>query len=624
MWLGTVMWSVAFLLTAAGAWVLAASRPWGTAKDGRADVILGCASVVALGSIIAGAMALPVGNAVNLGPGYTTGLIRSPRLWLPGLAVAPLTVFLFWLAAQDPDREAALGAALIAGGAYAAIWSGTRSVLGSADSLAMVQREGKRLRRNVRKFMAHSDRFFDAACDPNLDEVLRERARELHRINMGAAPVRQLCTTARRLVSQGSADDGLMFYDEAIGAFGELVDANGGAMGPYNGVPAVLVESLDGSIRAAMSNGDDQVGVHLVSRLAALGRFPSPHTDASKLRLQAQGHLGHVLEATWDDQRSRVPPNAAGQLGSLPPKLLALGAFADAKRMLPLVGDIVIRAHTEHQAQLTLPAMDGFVETFEMALRIPDGGGRRGVLRDWRTQAQRLMVLALIPSDASADPIDQLVPGLGVSGSHQLQQILLSTVNQSVGPDAWNTVLLLVRGSLPQVAALSNRPSKALDDFLELLLCVGQVLASSKATLDLDVAQSAGEAVVQISCDWAGSLPEAVVAERLGRPEVAQLVWSCVLTGAFVAGRRAAIDSAAAMLAERFVDTEPPDAAARLIAGLRSVADPSILIPADPHPGFDLDDDVLTIRSALVHVNGITEVIVEWVAEHLVARPPAE
>lgn len=246
--LDTVVWALPVALLAAAGFVLAMSWPWSSSSgaNSHADVVIGCASVVFLGAILAEAISLPLGQAAELGPGLTQSLIRRPSVWLAGLSAVPLSIFLFWLGTRDPDGEAALGGALLAGAAFSLYWAMTRHVLAAADPFEVARSERRRLLRNVERFAKIGADLADAYIADDLPTDAKKAARADRQRELAAGPIRQLRSGARRLFAKGATDEGLMFTDAMIEGFLQLANELEGAVGDYNGLPGEVVESIEG------------------------------------------------------------------------------------------------------------------------------------------------------------------------------------------------------------------------------------------------------------------------------------------------------------------------------------------------------------------------------------------
>lgn len=554
-WLDYLLVAVPIALLTAATVLFIWSFPWREPGQNQQTVVVACASVVALGGIIAGALSVPVSRAVDLGPGFTTGLIRSPRLWLPGLVAAPAAVFLFWLASHGPDDDAALASAFLAGGAYAAYWTASRNALAAADLMSVAAREQRRLLRNLRRFMDHGERLAKATMATDLPPDAQEVVVAGFRTQLAAAPIRQLCSTTRRLFSQGATDEGFMFCTAMLDGLDVLAKESEGAVGEYNGVPATVLESLEHFVGVAMAHHDDFVAVQLVDRMAALAVFPYRHPHAAALRVQARARLVRVLERTWDDQNSRVPPSVAVQLGALPGRLMALRAHDDAEHALSMLKDVVLRAHITQQAQIAAPAMSGFIDMFAAALAPDNRDVRRHYLTLWKREAWPIANLRGTPSGSILQqPIDLLLPGVSLGGGTQIQEVLLRTVAvfPDALPDAAEAVYDLLEKVTPTFAGRDEESGAAhVEAALALLLCVGQFLVVARERLEPEMRQRLGEQHLRVTVGWT---------QKTDRPsdlvqwdDVAAHVWSNLLTGGCIAGAAQSVVSAATALAGRLV-----------------------------------------------------------------------
>lgn len=630
-WLDYVLVAVPMALLIPATLLFIWSFPWRAPGQDQQTVVAWCASVVALGGIIAGALSVPVSRAVDLGPGLTTGLIRSARLWLLPLAAAPVTVFLFWLASHRPDDDAALASAFLAGGAYAAYWAATRSALAAADLMRVEARERQRLLRTLRRFMDQGEHLARATMAKDLPPDAQDVVVAGFRAHLAAPPIRQLCSTARRLFSQGATDAGFMFCTAMLEGLDVLAKENKGAIGEYNGLPATVLESLENFAGVAMSHHDDYVAVQLVDRMAALAVYPYRHPHAAALRVQARGRLVRVLERTWEDQNSRVPPSVAVQLGALPGRLMALRADDDADHALSMLKEVVLKAHVTRQAHIAGPAMSGFIDMFAVALAPENQNVRRQYLNLWKQEAKPIASLRELPNGSILSPVEQLLPGLSIGGGTQIQEVLVRTtvVFPDALPDAAEALYETLDEVTPAVARWEKGSGAAhVESALALLLCVGQCLVAAREELEPEVRQRLGEQHLRVTVGWTRKIDRARASALVQWDGVAAHVWSNLLTGGCIADATELLVNAAEGLADRLLvdgDWARTQYLASFLGGLTALSGKTFPaqedVPDAPvrmggdfrHPGGR--GTVPACTPALAHIDGVGRKIDRWARE---------
>ncbi|HUP69678.1 MAG TPA: hypothetical protein VM142_07660 [Acidimicrobiales bacterium] len=552
--LDTVLWTLPVALLAAAGLVLALSWPWSSSAEANshAEVVIGCASVVFLGAILAEAISLPLGQIAQLGPGLTQSLIRRPSVWLAGLSAVPLSIFLFWLGTRNPDGEAALGGALLAGAAFSLYWAMTRHVLAAADPFEVARSERRRLLRNVGRFAKMGADLADAYMADDLPTDAKKAARADRQRQLAAGPIRQLRSGARRLFARGATDEGLMFTDAMIEGFVQLADDLDGAVGDYNGLPGEVVESIEGFVSTAMSHHDDFVAVQLAERLNQLSLLPIGHRDIAAVRLQARGRIRAVLDATWDDKSSRVPAACAGLIGQLPNTLIRMRAHDDAGNAMHVLQRVILRAVDAGHAHIGGPAMSGFIDNLGLVARIDNQSVRSYHLERWSTLVEQLFALAGLPDMSFARPQDQLIPGMGLAGGSNLQEVLVTSIVNADGPcisDVLHSVLAPLEAAVRVLAGVDQAAAlRPISRSFDLALCLNHVAVANLEKLDQHARTSLAQAQLKVITSWAQTFDDEHLRRELRDEHLASHVWSNLASAAYVAGDLAVVRSVAERL----------------------------------------------------------------------------
>lgn len=552
--LDSVLWGLPVALLAAGGLVLAISWPWSSpaGANSHGDVAIGCASVVFLGAILAEAISLPIAQAAELGPGLTQSLIRRPSVWLAGLLAVPLSIFLFWLGTREPDGEAALGGALLAGAAFSLYWAMTRHVLAAADPFEVARSERRRLLRNVERFAKIGADLADAYVADDLPTDAKNAARADRQRQLAAGPIRQLRSGARRLFARGATDEGLMFTDAMIEGFLQLANEVDGAVGDYNGLPAEVVESIEGFVSTAMSHHDDFVAAQLAERLYRLSLLPSGHRDIAAVRLQARGRIRAVLDATWDDMSSRVPAACAGWVGQLPNALIRMGAHDDAGNAMHELQRVILRAVVAHHAHVGRPAMSGFVDNLGLVARINNQSVRRYHLERWSMLAKRLFSLAGSPDTSFARPQDQLIPGMGLAGGSNLQEVIVTSLVNADGPcisDVLHSVLSPLGDAVRELARVDQAVAlRPIAGSFDLALCLNHAAVANLEKLDQDARTSLAQAQLKVITSWTQTFDDEHLGRKLRDDHLSSYLWSNLASAAYVAGELAVVKRVAERL----------------------------------------------------------------------------
>jgi hypothetical protein len=636
-WLDVVLCLAPVGFLAASFVVFVVSWPWHGGPTDQQAVVVGAASVVVLGSIIVGAVALPIERAADVGPGLTIGLVNRPGLWLLGLSVAPASAFLFWLASRHPDDEAALAAALLAAAAFGGYWAAARRALAAADSLAMSQRERTRLVRQVESVVKLGERLATSTFTGNTPENVKVLAINDMRVRLGRVPVNQLRTYARRLFSRGATDEGLMFYEATIDAFVDLLRRTSGATGGFNGLPSDVVESASGFVQSCRLHGDDFVAVKVVEQLARLASLDSTHPDVAEVRLHARGHIRAILERAWNEDDSRVPATAADLLGRLLPTFIEMQAIDEAWMTADQVHKLILKAQAGGKSHIAQPAMSGFVRSMGTAMTRLDSHRRRYFLDHWKDYATQLAQLKLLPDMSFVRAQDQLIPGLSTGGGVQLQ-IVLQEASAASSPgllDATDAICAWMEEVLPDFAKADQRAARhPVSDGLDLLLSCGLLVVHYRASLERQGVVQCSHQLLSAATGWTTRSEPTTAARLLFAEEgVGEHTWSVLLVAAYLTDDPTDAVTVATALRELFDPTEPtrPDGLA-VFAGLHLFTG----TPADEvrelvesvqsrnrSSRFSIDRGVPLCARPLVHHPADVDAVDEWAVHRFPDLRPA-
>lgn len=533
-WLDVVLVAVPSLLAVAGSLQLAVTWPWDSGSGDGAPVAIAAASVVALGSIVGSAVALPLERAANLGAGFTTGLIRRPRIWLSGLTVAVLLAFLFWLVSLGPDRDAGFGAGLLAAAAFGAYWAVARWTLASADSLTFVTDESRRLARTSARMADWGEKMAELSFSESLDHSTRATILCDYRWNLGGGAIRQLVGAAAVRCRAGATDEAIILQGGAAEAFETLLDRSGGATHGYNGVPSAVVEGTRSLVTQTMRQGDDYAATLLAGRLGKFACLAHQHRDTSEIRLHGRGHLRSLLDEVWDDMYSRVPPTVAAELVRSATVLPALRLVGELDEVLRTASQTAARAALADKQHIALPLANGYV-TGLYAIAAAESEVRLHALESWTEGAGALAAVSgLGIGDNAGSPI---LPGTGL-GTTGLQEVIhdiaATAPSDAVGDVMDALVPWLGRVmSAVDVPKRGDGPPRLLGDALNLLLNIS--LAAVAAGDRLPEPERLARSLLVSAAAWTEGKDSSVVADALRWDDVASRVWSVTMAAGTLA-----------------------------------------------------------------------------------------
>ncbi|MBW3668527.1 MAG: hypothetical protein KY443_04865 [Actinobacteria bacterium] len=560
-WLDYALYAVPVTLGSAAAVVFFASRPWGSDDGGNLEVVVGCASIVGIGGVVLAAVALPVQRAAEVGPGLTTGLLRRARVWGLGMAGAPVSVFMFWVASLQPDDDATLASSLLAGAAFGAYWVSARSALAAADSLDLAQAESKRLLKQTGQLLRLGERLARSTIGASLPRDAAARAIADQQVSLASGPIRMLLKAAQRLMTRGATDEAFMFFEGALNAFRRVLDTTNGAIGDYNSFANEIVEGAAAFAVNAVTHSDDRVASLTINRLAALATVPHTSTDVAEMRLHAREQVRYVLDQVWDNMSSRTPAAAAGTYAGIVARLIELGAGDDAVHTLANVRRIIVKGQIGQRAHVASPAMDGFIRAAGAIVQQQSREVRRGLLRRWTQEARELAQLKLLEDNSLVRSQDQLVPGIVSTGGVGLQEFLLGAGMPSAEAlvDLSDAIISWLGHSIPDFAVV-DQPStfRPLRDGLALLLFVVLLAVAARAALSGDDTQRLATEALGAATGWLSAHPTEA-AKLLTDPDVAEMLWSVIIAAGCLADALEPVAEAARAV-QPYLDVRPGSA----------------------------------------------------------------
>lgn len=290
----------------------------------------------------------------------------------------------------------------------------------------------------------------------------------------------------------------------------------------------------------------------LAERLNRLSLLPSGHRDIAAVRLQARGRIRAVLDATWDDMSSRVPAACAGWVGQLPSTLIRMGAHDDAGNAMHELQRVILRAVVAGHAHIGGPAMSGLIDNLALVARIDCQSVRRYHLERWSMLIEPLFALAGLPDTGFARPQDQLIPGMGLAGGSNLQEVIVTSLVNADGActsDVLYSVLAPLEDAVRVLAGVDQAAAlRPISQSFDLALCLNHVAVANLEKLDQDARTSLAQAQLKVITSWAQAFDDEHLGRELRDEHLASRLWSNLASAAYVAGDLAVVKRVAERL----------------------------------------------------------------------------
>ncbi len=551
-WLTIVLWGASVLAAAVAIVLFSASWPWQATQtsDDQSAAVLACATIVALGVIILSAIMAPVERAAVMGPGFTSALLQRPAPWLIGLAVAPVTVFLIWLATLPPDSDAALASAFLTASLFGAFWSASRASISLLDPLGLTSAIVRQSRRNVRRLARSGERMGELAIASSAPDDSRQAFIDSSRLRLATGGIRHLESAVTWAVREGKSHEATALWEAMIDEIVWYARSYEGAIGRQGGMADVVVGALP-SVCVGLDNAGDRVAARQAAQQAArLMGVTNSHIDASYSRSAVESAFVRLVEAYWSDDNSEVPANAVLSISSAFQLWVGAGLYRETESPIGDLFRILERSYVERRLHIEMAASEGAVRCFAAALGAPPTL-REYHLSNWLDHVVREGYPSISSDRLNLfQPGKRLVPGQGLHGPG-LQDVIVRINDLERFEAAASTVRDMLEHMLPDLLALEHRPDigggPAGDSLVLALSAMLQGIALQSAGIAC-AASGSGAALVNTAVNAIERAADERRAPLLRHSGFVEALWSLMLAGGTLDGSERLVCDAASAL----------------------------------------------------------------------------
>jgi len=543
-------WTMAALCLIVGLIVAVFDWPlWGYSGAGSYDgVVLGSASAAAFGSIVFSVVGVSLAQSAQFGAGFSAVVLNRPGPWLSGFGLVLVSGAAFVLAAFDPTKSGAVTTALFVSGGIATAWVLARQVMADADPLSAAQRAAKHYKKlavKMRKSAATSTRMHMprvVRSEKAIETALVRRAER----DFVVAPLRMLKQAVGSSSQTADLTAALLLFGASVQTFLEYASEVDGEVGSHDGLMAVVFETGDRVIDAALNRKDNEAANYAISELVTLANPPLRHPDYAAARSMLHARLSTYIEKAWSDDYSTLPASCVVALGNIAATWTQQMAWQDAVHVLETLSRVAMRATIENRRHIGMPCASQLARLLAILGSEPEAHLRRHYLKEWERCTGPVVAMAPSETIGFMRNTEPLVPGISLHTPDTLQLHLWQARDAGGGSVA---VLNVMNAVLPSFAASSEAPNHALHDGLALIYCACLVAAANRDQLD-DRADVHGR-VLESAFGWVDKLDASAVKGQFEDSEVAELCWSILLAAAFIADDPGSVASTASSLLDK-------------------------------------------------------------------------
>lgn len=505
---------------------------WGESASDYVGVVLAAGSATAFGSIVFSVVSTPFARASDIAPGYTAVVLGQRSPWLGGLGIIGVSGLLLTYATLNPTRSGAIAAVLVAVSAVTWSWMSARRALASADPLIIAQQAG----RYYRKATMRSARFArgiakgwpkEVRSNPTAVDLLTRD----HQRDIVAGLLRQLRAGVRSTSGQGRVTEAVMLLEALAQAFTDYASSVDGEIGPPDGLVEIILSATDAVVDSGLKNDDNEAGNYALKQLVLLGAQECGDPEYAAARALVVRRLSSYLDDSWDNDISTLPAACVVSIGELVTKWVGIRAFEDASRGVEILGQIALRAIATSRKHIGHAATDQLAASFPVLGNEPHPGLRGHYLKAWSETSVPLLRLApLEPVDGMAGVVDALLPGITLARGTSLQQAMWEVAPSRV-PGAVGAILDALEPSMLSLESDTGDDGsyqQGLADCLALAYGTALLLAQHRQQ------DSAQEHAVRILKSALNVTSSEAGTRAITSGDVAELVWSILLTAAFV------------------------------------------------------------------------------------------
>lgn len=522
--------SVVFILLSVALFVQ--SWPWTDpfGLTNESPVVLACATILTLGVVILSSLSDPLQKAADVGPGFTMALLRRPGPWIVGVMVAPLTVFLAWLATKHPDAAAAQASALLVAGVYSLFWALYRNVIELSDSFKLGIVLAKHAHKNTKGMAKSAEKLSSFTLRENTPQSLKDEFTAIERASLVGGSIRNTVAAARRCLVIGKPFEAYSLWNAAVEDFFELAKTNSGAIGQAGGAGDVIRDSLIHIARGLQAQGDPNAAALVIRNTATLISLPYEHPDSAYIRMSINGALRLLLSEEWNDKQSILPAVTVAALGEQVSALVRIRAFEESVFLTQALFQIMSKSCTDEMLHIEDESSKVLISTFTNFLQIEEPRVRSYLLGSWaRIGSTNASISISKQGRMLLDPGKRFLPGFSLQGS-DLQGVIIRIAKKDQFESASSTIGAFLNRMLPRLPHIGELDLQTYELHTDVLALQLTLLYQRKHLgLSFSVGDHDGAWFISWITDWLLRMPEETRKLLLRNDDFVDLFWSCLL-----------------------------------------------------------------------------------------------
>lgn len=532
-WIGFILFLTSAIFILLSVALFYSSWPWSDKKDAVNDssVVLACATILTLGVVLLSSLSDPMQKAADVGAGFTTALLRRPGPWIVGVLVAPITVFLAWLATKRPDAESAQASALLVAGMYSLFWALSRNLIELSDSLKLGKVLAKHAHKSTRGMAKSAEWLPKFILRRDTPKIMLDEFVAIERRDLVTGSIRNTVAASRRCLQIGRSYEAYELWIVAIEEIKNLAIINSGAVGQTGGVGDIIRDSLPFVSRELQNQGDSNAAAIVISKSAELISLPHDHPDCGYVRMSINGALQLLLAEEWREPKSILPSVVVGAQAAQVKALVDIRAFEDSNIIVQGLFQVLSKACADEMLHIEEESSKAIVASFISFVKISEPMFRNYLLGNWARSATTLTLPSILKQNRILlNPGHRFLPGISLQ-SQDLQGVIVSIRTQDEFDSVARCLVSYLLKLFPSISDDdTNRyvTERRASDVLALILAM--LYQRKSLTLEESSGECNGQWFMANVITLVNAIPQENRSALLKNSDFVDLLWSCLLS----------------------------------------------------------------------------------------------
>ena len=501
---------------------------WGHKGNNYAAITLAAGSATAFGAVVFSVTTTAFTRAADMAPGYSVVVLNRRSPWLSGVGIILVSAFLLAFASINPTLHGALAAVLVAVSAVTWSWIAARGALAASDPLNIASDAG----RYYRKALLRSARWARSGLATGWPRSIRKDLELVNRLTwqnqqqVVAGMLRQIRAGVLSTAGKGSLTESVMLFEALVSALDDYAESVGGEIGPYNGLPDIVLGAANRLIDACIQHDDNEAAQYGIRQIVRIGGKGYADPDYASVRSLAFQRLSSWVDRTWDNDTSTIPAAGMVAMGDLIGAWVLSSAYEDVQRELQTLSKTALRSMATRRIHIGQAATGQLARLLPVLANESNDHLRSEYLKQWTDGTVPLALMAPHePLTGMAGVADALVPGMTLAGGPFLQRTMWSVAPAAL-PDAAGAVLAMLDkavGGLARGDTDEQTLERGLTEYLVVAYQALLVLVANRNAVD-------GTAQAEESLALVTAIATSdTLASILSAPDVAEVLWSIIL-----------------------------------------------------------------------------------------------